>query len=87
MAKTVNLGDPYTHRITLRLTDKQFDYLTKVSTIMGTSPSDYLRMSVNCGMVSMSNVIDTMASGKVGLSDENDEARKHNIVQQSELPS
>lgn len=78
--KTVNMGDPLTHRLTLRLTDKQFEFLTNVSTIMGTTPSDYIRMVVNSGMVSMSKQIDIMMKGEVGMSNENVETNKHDIV-------
>ncbi len=76
--KTVNLGDPLNHRISLRLTDKQFDFLTQVSTIMGITPSDYLRMVVNTGMVSMSKSVDTMFNGMVGMSNENIKTDEHN---------
>lgn len=48
--KTVNLGSAYTHRITLRLTEEQFDFLTDMSKLLGVSPSDYLRMSINSSM-------------------------------------
>lgn len=63
MAKTVNLGDKYTHRITLRLNDDQLAFLVKVSEILGVSPSEYVRMTINSGMVSMKNGIDTMIQG------------------------
>ena len=43
MAKTVNLGDKYTHRVTLRLTDSQFQYIVSSSDQMGVSPSEYMR--------------------------------------------
>lgn len=79
--KTVNLGDPLTHRLTLRLTDKQFEFLTQVSTLMGTTPSDYLRMVVNASMVSTGKSIEKMVKGEVGMSYENVEADKHDIVQ------
>lgn len=79
--KTVNLGDPLTHRLTLRLTDKQFEYLTQVASLMGTTPSDYLRMVVNASMVSTSRTIEKMMKGEVGMSNENVEADKHNLVQ------
>lgn len=49
--KKVNLGEKYTHRLTLRLNDSQFEYIMNVSNILGVSPSDYLRMCVNTGMV------------------------------------
>lgn len=51
MSKTVNLGDKYTHRVTLRLNDEQFTYICECSTILGVSPSDFLRMSINAGMM------------------------------------
>lgn len=79
--KTVNLGDPLTHRLTLRLTDKQFEYLTQVAILMGTTPSDYLRMVVNASMVSTAKSIEKMVKGEVGMSYENVEADKHDIVQ------
>lgn len=59
----VNLGDKYTHRVTLRLNDEQYDFLIKVSNILGVSPSDYLRMSVNTGMIATKNNLDEVASG------------------------
>lgn len=61
--KKVNLGDKYTHRVTLRLNDDQYNFLIKVSELFGVSPSDYLRMMVNTGMVSTRNDLDTLISG------------------------
>lgn len=61
--KTVNLGDKFVRRITLRLNEEQYDFLIKVSSILGVSPSDYLRMTVNAGMVSTKNGLDDMSSG------------------------
>lgn len=63
--KTVNLGSKYTHRVTLRLNDEQFEFLIKVSAILGVTPSDYLRMTVNSGMVATRNNIETIAKGDV----------------------
>lgn len=80
MSKTVNLGDPLTHRLTLRLTDKQFDFLTNVSTLLGTTPSDYLRMAVNTSMIASSKSLDKMMKGEVGMSNENIETNKHDIL-------
>ena len=67
MPKTTNLGDPYTHRLTLRLSDKQMDFLRSVSDIMGVSPSEYLRMTINTAAVSMSQKIEMMKKGEVGM--------------------
>ena len=35
--KTVNMGSKYTHRVTLRLNDEQYDFLIKVSEVLGVS--------------------------------------------------
>lgn len=51
MSKTVNMGDKYDKRISLRLNEKQYQFLIDVSEVLGVSPSDYLRMVVNSGMV------------------------------------
>lgn len=61
----VNLGDKYTHRVTLRLNEEQYEFLIKVSSILGVSPSDYLRMSVNSGMVATKGNLDELAKGNM----------------------
>ena len=38
------------NRITLRLTDEQFDFIKKDCDLLGISPSDYLRMVINSSM-------------------------------------
>lgn len=48
--KTVNYGSKYTHRITLRLSDEQFNFITDISRVLGVNPCDYLRMSINSSM-------------------------------------
>lgn len=63
--KTVNLGDKYVHRVTLRLNEGQYDFLIKISTILGVSPSDYLRMSINSGMVATKNGLDDLSNGNL----------------------
>ena len=63
--KTVNLGDKYTHRVTLRLNEEQYEFLIKVSSILGVSPSDYLRMTVNSGMVATKNGLDEFSNGNM----------------------
>lgn len=45
-------GDNLNHRITLRLSDQQYNFLMVVSDVLGVSPSDYLRMSINSGLAS-----------------------------------
>lgn len=75
-----NLGDKFQHRVTLRLTDEQYEFLINVSSVLGVSPSDYIRMSVNAGMVAMKSDINEIKNGNavsstverlVGTSDEN----------------
>ena len=61
----VNLGSNYNHRITLRLNDEQYEFIIKVSGILGISPSDYLRMSINSGMVATKNNLDMIANGNL----------------------
>lgn len=63
--RTVNLGDKYTHRVTLRLNEEQYEFLIKVSSILGVSPSDYLRMTVNSGMIAMKNGLDELSNGNL----------------------
>ena len=63
--KTVNLGDKYTHRVTLRLNEEQYEFLIKVSSILGVSPSEYLRMTVNSGMVATKNGLNELSNGNM----------------------
>lgn len=62
---TVNLGDKYVHRVTLRLNENQYDFLIKVSSILGVTPSDYIRMTINSGMVATRNGIDDLSNGNL----------------------
>lgn len=62
--KTVNMGSKYTHRVTLRLNDEQYNFLIKVSEVLGVSPSDYIRMVVNSGMVSTQGKLDEALGDK-----------------------
>ncbi len=78
MAKTTNLGDKYTHRVTLRLNDDQYNWLIEVSKVLGVTPSDYLRMSVNSGMVIMKQA-EEQQKGEVGTN-ENVKTDKHDII-------
>lgn len=67
--KTVNMGSNYTHRVTLRLNDEQYDFLIRVSNILGVSPSDYMRMCVNAGMVSSDKSLNETMKGMVGTNE------------------
>lgn len=47
----MNMGTKYTHRVTLRLNDEQYDFLINISQMMDVKPSDFLRMYLNSAMV------------------------------------
>lgn len=53
MAK--NMGTAYNNRITLRLNDEQYHFIIECSELLGVTPSDYIRMSINSGMVALKN--------------------------------
>lgn len=72
------MGEKYDKRITLRLNEKQYDFIIGVSEILGVSPSDYLRMVVNSGMVTMQKAEDNM-KGTVGTH-ENVKANSNDII-------
>lgn len=83
MNKT-NLGSNYSHRITLRLNDDQYNFVIKIAEILGISPSDYMRMSINSAMVATKTDLDTIVQGNllkgaVGTN-ENVKADSHDIV-------
>lgn len=73
--KTINYGDKYEKRLTLRLTELQYDFLVKVSNLLGVTPSEYLRMSINASAISSGKSVDKLLSGEVinmgGTSNEN----------------
>lgn len=64
---TVNYGDKYTKRLTLRISERQLEWLVKISEVLGVSPSDYLRMVINTSMISTQKSVDTMLNGMVGM--------------------
>lgn len=53
MAK--NMGTAYSNRITLRLNDEQYNFVIECAELLGVTPSDYIRMSINSGMVALKN--------------------------------
>jgi uncharacterized protein (DUF1778 family) len=46
----MNIKDK-TNRITLRLNDKQFNFVKESADVLGVSPSEFLRMIINSTMV------------------------------------
>ena len=58
MAK--NLGTNYSHRVTLRLNDDQYNFLIKIAELLDVTPSDYLRMVINASFVSSEGEIDNL---------------------------
>ena len=61
-------------RITLRLSEAQFDFVKTVADALGVSPSEYLRMMVNLSMVGSQNM------GKEGARRENEQTCGDHIV-------
>lgn len=49
------MGTAYSNRITLRLNDEQYNFIIDCSELLGVTPSDYIRMSINSGMVALKN--------------------------------
>lgn len=75
MAKIVNLGDPLTDRMTLRLTAAQHDFIIAMGLVMGCSPSDYIRFLINQSILTCSGelneAIEEIKGEKGGQSCEN----------------
>lgn len=80
-------------RLTLRLTQPQFDFVKENSDLLGVSPSEFLRMVVNMTMASSKGVKANPKAGSVcsevvydsikemeGLGRENDKADCNDIV-------
>lgn len=58
MAK--NLGTNYSHRVTLRLNDDQYNFLIEIAKVLDVTPSDYIRMVINTGLVATDGDIQNM---------------------------
>ena len=67
-----------TNRITLRLNERQFEYVKKQSEILGVSPSEYIRMLIN-SMISLIDTIEDQVQKEV-FGRENDETDSDNLV-------
>ena len=68
-----------TNRITLRLNDKQFEYVKVNADLLGVSPSEFLRMVINA-TISLAEKAVEMNEKKEGNGRENDKANIDNIV-------
>lgn len=71
------------HRITLRLTDEQFNFVKLNSDTLGVSPSDFLRMVINSTMTISNKASEAMKAKlneRTDIGRENDEARIDDIV-------
>ena len=64
-------------RITLRLSDKQFDFVKSNAEIMGVSPSEFLRIVINATMSTQKIKFENI-NGEV-LGRENDKTNINNI--------
>lgn len=81
---SVNYGSKYDHRLTLRLNEEQYQFIIQISKMLDVSPSDYLRMAVNAGMVSIkaqnADFSKILKEGQVGMSNENIKTDSDDIV-------
>ena len=64
-------------RITLRLTEEQFNFIKGEADILGISPSDYLRMVVNSSM-SLVRLANEKLKGQKGERRENEKTNSNN---------
>ena len=65
-------------RITLRLSEKQFDFVKSNAEIMGVSPSEFLRIVINATMSTQKIKIENINEGVCGR--ENDKTDSNNIL-------
>ena len=65
-------------RITLRLSEKQFDFVKSNAEIMGVSPSEFLRIVINATMSTQKIKIENINEGVCGR--ENDKTDTNNIL-------
>lgn len=76
--KIVNLGDPFTKRITLRLTELQYRHICNMSLELGTSPSDYIRFLIlQSAMQYDADMMTTYKESLEGTSNENVKASSY----------
>lgn len=68
-----------TNRITLRLNDKQFEYVKENADLLGVSPSEFLRMVINATIALAEKAVE-MNVKKEGDGRENDKANINDIV-------
>lgn len=68
-----------TNRITLRLNNKQFEYVKVNADLLGVSPSEFLRMVINA-TISLAEKSVEMNEKKEGNGRENDKANINDIV-------
>lgn len=62
-------------RITLRLSDEQFDFVRKTAEFIGVSPSDFLRMVITSAMSTEKLMAERNGNGR-----ENDKANLDNLI-------
>jgi len=43
-------------RITVRVNEEQFDYVNEMAKMLGVSPSEYIRQTINAGMYGMQHL-------------------------------
>lgn len=78
--KVVNLGDPFTKRLTLRLTEIQYEHIVKMAADLDTSPSDYIRYLIMQSALRYDPELVLNAGNAGGTSDENVKADSDNNI-------
>lgn len=67
------------HRITLRLNEKQFNFVKEQSYMLGVSPSDFFRMVVNSALATQEKLTEKL-NERLGEGRENDKTNINDIV-------
>ena len=69
------------NRITLRLSDEQFEFVKENADLLGVSPSEFLRMVVNSSMAMTKNALGRIEQKlRGGLGRANDKTDSDNLV-------
>ena len=76
--KTVNLGDPYTRKLTLRLSEIQYKHLIRMSEEFETSPSNYIRYLIDKSLSAYDREYIEQIMG--GTSNENVKANSNDLL-------
>lgn len=69
------------NRVTLRLNERQFEFVRMQADVMGISPSEFLRVVINTVMSSFDgSAKEKLGKYMEGVGRENDKANKHDFL-------